>query len=359
MGLYTRSTLEAGVAIAESGGTNDKGESAAAAEGRLSSYLLCIAEVPYDASGSGAAAAGCGGDGGGDGGGGGPSSSSSSSSRVRIGVAAVDTSTGDVMHGEFEDGAMRPELEARLLRVAPAEVLLVEPLSAATSKLVNAMYGGGGSGGGGGGGGAGAGVRVERVAASSGYVDGGAAAAVAAAVAEVETTRRREESAAAEAAAEAQGNGDRSAAAAAAAAASSSSVTGAALNLPGQTLRAVAVSFDWLRQFGLGGMLRLAPTFRPLSETNEMALSPNVIRQLELLRSGDGAHRGSLLWLMGSNTVTAAGGRLMRRWVAHPLTDRASIEARLEAVAELRDEGEEQCGGKLDGLNRALRRAHG
>ena len=50
VGLYTRSTLEAGVAIAEGGGTNDKGESAAAAEGRLSSYLLCIAEVPCDAS---------------------------------------------------------------------------------------------------------------------------------------------------------------------------------------------------------------------------------------------------------------------------------------------------------------------
>jgi DNA mismatch repair protein MSH3 len=81
------------------------------------------------------------------------------------------------MHGAFEDGGLRPELEARLLRVAPAEVLLVEPLSAATTKLVYAMYGGGGTG-------AGTGVRVERVAASSGYCNGGAAAAVAAAVTE-------------------------------------------------------------------------------------------------------------------------------------------------------------------------------
>ena len=53
-----------------------------------------------------------------------------------------------------------------------------------------------------------------------------------------------------------------------------------ALKLPAQTLRAVAVAFDWLRQFGLGGMLNLAPTFRPLAESNEMALSPNVIRQV-------------------------------------------------------------------------------
>ena len=65
---------------------------------------------------------------------------------VRVGVAAVDASTGDVAHDEFEDGAMRPELEARLLRVAPAEVLLVEPVSAETAKLVAAMYGGGENG---------------------------------------------------------------------------------------------------------------------------------------------------------------------------------------------------------------------
>ena len=57
-------------------------------------------------------------------------------------------------------------------------------------------------------------------------------------------------------------------------------------------------------------MLRLAPQFRPLSESNEMALSPNVIRQLELLQSGEGTHRGSLLWLMGSNTATPAGRAL-------------------------------------------------
>ena len=50
VGLYTRSTLEAGVAIAESGGTNDEGEFAAAADGRLSRYLLCIAETPARAT---------------------------------------------------------------------------------------------------------------------------------------------------------------------------------------------------------------------------------------------------------------------------------------------------------------------
>lgn len=247
----------------------------------------------------------------------------------------MDASTGDVAHDEFEDGAMRPELEARLLRIAPAEVLLVEPVSAATAKLVAAMYGGGNGNGNGR-----EGVRVERVAAGSGYVDGGAAAAVAASVAEWEAERARS-------------RGDRETGG------STPSSTARTFDLPAQSCRAVATAFDWLRQFGLDGMIGLAPTFRRMSECGEMRLTPNVLRQLEILRSAEGAHRGSLLWLMGSNAVTAAGGRLLRRWVAHPLTGRAAIEARLEAVAELREEAEEGGGGALAGLAPALRKSHG
>ena len=312
VGLYTRSTLEAGVAIAESGGTNDEGEFAAAADGRLSRYLHrrdARRAWPWTAA------------------------KMSGGARVRVGVAAVDASTGDVAHDEFEDGAMRPELEARLLRVAPAEVLLVEPVSAETAKLVAAMYGGGENGRGG--------VRVERVAAGSGYVDGGAAAAVAAAVVEWEAERARN-----------RGAGETETETTLFSASPS-------LDLPAQSCRAVATAFDWLRQFGLDGMIRLAPAFRRMSECGEMRLTPNVLRQLEILQSAEGAHRGSLLWLMGSNAVTAAGGRLLRRWIAHPLTGRAAIEARLEAVAELRDEAEEGGGGALAGLVPALRASHG
>ena len=58
-------------------------------------------------------------------------------------------------------------------------------------------------------------------------------------------------------------------------------------------------------------------------------------RQLEVLRNEeDGTERGSLLWLL-DHTRTAAGGRLMRSWVAHPLTDGDAIAGRLDAVEEL------------------------
>ena len=61
----------------------------------------------------------------------------------------------------------------------------------------------------------------------------------------------------------------------------------------------------------------------------------NVCRQLEVLRnSDDGGEKGSLLWLM-DHTKTPFGGRLLRHWVAHPLTNRQRINERLDAVEEM------------------------
>ncbi len=63
--------------------------------------------------------------------------------------------------------------------------------------------------------------------------------------------------------------------------------------------------------------------------------SEGVCRQLEVLRNNDdGGERGSLLWLM-DHTKTPFGGRLLRNWVAHPLTDRRRIDERLDAVEEM------------------------
>lgn len=61
-------------------------------------------------------------------------------------------------------------------------------------------------------------------------------------------------------------------------------------------------------------------------------------RQLEVLASTEGSEHGSLLWLL-DQTMTAGGGRLMRRWVSRPLRDRGAIEERLDAVQELLEEG--------------------
>lgn len=116
--LHTRATLEAAEGQHEGSFGPDN----------ISSRLVCVAE---DA----------------------PTSTSTSSS-CSISIVAVDTSTGDVAHGHFQDGPMRSNLESSLLCLEPCEVLLAKPLSVATDRLVTAMLGQGGSG---------EGVRIERV----------------------------------------------------------------------------------------------------------------------------------------------------------------------------------------------------
>lgn len=56
---------------------------------------------------------------------------------VRIGMVAVEISTGDVVYAEFNDNFMRSGLEAVVLSLSPAELLLGEPLSKKTEKVTS------------------------------------------------------------------------------------------------------------------------------------------------------------------------------------------------------------------------------
>ncbi|MEF3302955.1 DNA mismatch repair protein MutS [Paenibacillus sp. GYB003] len=63
-----------------------------------------------------------------------------------------------------------------------------------------------------------------------------------------------------------------------------------------------------------------------------MTMDPFTRRNLELTETvRERAKKGSLLWLL-DRTATSMGGRLLRRWIDKPLTNRADIEKRLEAV---------------------------
>jgi len=63
-------------------------------------------------------------------------------------------------------------------------------------------------------------------------------------------------------------------------------------------------------------------------------LDPAAVQNLELFRGPDGRRTGTLLSLL-DRTLTAAGGRLLSRWLSQPLLDLAQIDARLDAVEEL------------------------
>ena len=66
-----------------------------------------------------------------------------------------------------------------------------------------------------------------------------------------------------------------------------------------------------------------------------MLLDNNTRRNLELTESiRTGRKKGTLLDLL-DQTCTAMGGRTLRSWIEHPLTDRTLIQSRLDAVEEL------------------------
>jgi DNA mismatch repair protein MutS len=78
---------------------------------------------------------------------------------------------------------------------------------------------------------------------------------------------------------------------------------------------------------------------QPYQASRHLLLDTVTRRSLELTRTlRDHERTGSLLAVM-DQTITAMGGRLMQEWLIAPLTDRAAIESRLDAVAELREAG--------------------
>ncbi|MFA7672317.1 MAG: DNA mismatch repair protein MutS [Clostridia bacterium] len=68
-----------------------------------------------------------------------------------------------------------------------------------------------------------------------------------------------------------------------------------------------------------------------------MSLDINARRSLELTESlRDQKRYGSLLWVL-DKTSTGMGSRLLKKWIEQPLTDMEDINARLDAVGELKD----------------------
>ena len=74
---------------------------------------------------------------------------------------------------------------------------------------------------------------------------------------------------------------------------------------------------------------------RRYSPRDYISLDPATKRNLEIIFSAsDGARYGSLLSVL-DRTTTSMGGRLLKRWIIHPLKSREQIEKRLESVDAL------------------------
>ncbi len=77
----------------------------------------------------------------------------------------------------------------------------------------------------------------------------------------------------------------------------------------------------------------------PYSATGHMVIDDATRRNLELTeKMTDGSSEGTLCGVL-DRTVTAMGGRLMRRWIMEPLLLVDPINERLDAVSKLREDG--------------------
>ncbi|KAK1284628.1 DNA mismatch repair protein MSH3 [Acorus calamus] len=255
--LYTKATIEA----AEELGGGREGEEA----GSGGNYLCCVVERGV----SGAVNRECAIEGGFD---------------VRVGVVGVEISTGDVMFGEFNDNMMRSGLEAVMMSLSPAELLLGEPLSSQTKKLLLGYAGPTSN------------VRVERISRDC-FRDGGALSELMSLYEDGNTSGQQDDYIVI--AKEERGQ---------------LGVEGI-LAMPELAVQALALTIRHLKQFGLDRILNLGTSFRPFSSNIELTLSANTLRQLEVLRnSSDGSVNGSLLQMM-NHTCTAFGSRLLKHWI--------------------------------------------
>ncbi|MFQ6616288.1 MAG: DNA mismatch repair protein MutS [Fidelibacterota bacterium] len=99
-------------------------------------------------------------------------------------------------------------------------------------------------------------------------------------------------------------------------------------------VQAAGVILRYVEQ-NVQGQLNHVTKLIPIRNDDILGLDDFTVRNLELFSSlsTQGTH-GSLMSIL-DDTVTAGGGRLLRRWLNRPLTRRAAIEARFDRVEGL------------------------
>ncbi|KAG7240038.1 hypothetical protein INR49_028041 [Caranx melampygus] len=215
--------------------------------------------------------------------------------QLTVGLVAVQPSTGDVLLDCFPEGQSRSELETRLLKINPVEILVPSDLSEQTHRLLQSI--------------ANASVQADdrvRVEKRDSFQFEFASAMNTVTEFYCHTHEKG--------------------------ARSLSSV----VSLESPVICCLGPLIQYLQEFNLERVLRSESSFLHLSCKSEgMNLSAATLRNLEILNNQtDGGVRGSLLWVL-DHTRTPFGRRLMRKWVTQPLTDPQSISQRQDAVQEI------------------------
>ncbi|XP_072243723.1 DNA mismatch repair protein Msh3 isoform X2 [Leuresthes tenuis] len=219
--------------------------------------------------------------------------------QLTVGLVAVQPSTGDMLLDCFPDGPSRSELESRILKINPVEILVASDLSEQTRRLLLSISNASAQ--------ADDRVRVEQ--RDSAQFEFASAMNT---VTEFYCHSQEKDSR------------------------SLSSVA----SFESPVICCLGPLIQYLQDFNLERVLRSESSFRRLScESEGMTLSASTLRNLEILKNQtDGHVKGSLLWVL-DHTRTAFGRRLMRKWVSQPLTDLLSISERQDAVQEIMNSG--------------------
>ncbi|KAI5613238.1 DNA mismatch repair protein Msh3 isoform X2, partial [Silurus asotus] len=222
------------------------------------------------------------------------------SKELTVGLVVVQPSIGDVMVDCFKDNASRSELEARVLRIQPVEILVPSNLSETTERLLRTIALASTH--------ADDRIRIEKRDSSQfEYL-----------IAMV--TINNLYSGVAPQTAEDQEKGS----------------SPFYLGLESQIVCCLGPVIQYLTEFKLESVLLCSSSFKRLSSNvDHMLLSATTLKNLEIFcNQTTGTVKGSLLWVL-DHTRTPFGKRLLKKWLSQPLKSTSEILSRQDAVAEI------------------------
>ncbi|XP_069483651.1 DNA mismatch repair protein Msh3 isoform X2 [Ambystoma mexicanum] len=216
---------------------------------------------------------------------------------VVIGLVGVQPTTGEVIFDTFPDCKLRTELESRVLRLQPVEILIPSTLSEQTESLLSSISSASVRGD--------DRIRVERL-----------------------QSRHFEYSHAFQMITEFYGKGDD--------ANTGSKKLSEILTLDKTVICSLAPVIKYLKEFNLEKILYNPSNFTRLSNEKEyISMNGTTLKNLEILQNQtDMKSKGSLFWAL-DHTRTSFGRRALKKWVTQPLVSASAINARLDAVSEV------------------------
>uniref|UniRef100_G1NWJ2 DNA mismatch repair protein n=1 Tax=Myotis lucifugus TaxID=59463 RepID=G1NWJ2_MYOLU len=215
---------------------------------------------------------------------------------IFIGIVGVQPATGEVVFDSFQDSASRSELETRILRLQPVELLLPSQLSEQTEMLIHKATA--------------VRVRDDRIRVErmdNMYFEYSHASQVFTEFCVKDIIDIK----------------------------GSQSLSSAVI-LEKPVICSLAAVIRYLKEFNLAKVLSKPMKFKQLSGAMEfMTINGTTLRNLEILQNQtDMKSKGSLFWVL-DHTKTSFGRRKLKKWVTQPLLNLREINARLDAVSEV------------------------